>query len=120
MSVSMNFDEATRICEMTISGKLDHSSFKASEEKMTALVTSGIQPRMLVVLDGFLGWDKQGDWNNLEFMFTHGDKIARIAVVGDKRWESDVRLFTGAGIRRTPVGYFETERIEDARAWLLG
>jgi hypothetical protein len=120
MAISLIFDDATRICEMTISGKLDHSGFKASEEKMTALIASGRQPRILVVLEGFLGWDQQGNWDNLNFMFNHGDKIARIAVVGDKRWESDVRLFTGAGIRKTPVGYFETERIEDARAWLLG
>lgn len=53
-------------------------------------------------------------------MFTHGDKIERIAVVGDKRWESEVKMFTGAGIRKTPVGYFESERIGDARAWVLG
>lgn len=120
MSVSMKFDEGTQLCEMIISGKLDRSSFKATEVKMTELITSGKQPRILVVLDGFLGWDQQGDWNNLDFMFTHGDKIERIAVVGDKRWESEVKMFTGAGIRKTPVGYFESERIGDARAWVLG
>lgn len=120
MAVSMTFDEATQICEMHISGKLDRSGFKASESEMTALITSGKRPRVLVVLDGFHGWDQQGDWNNLDFMFTHGDKIERIAVVGDKRWEAEVKMFTGAGIRKTPVGYFETERIEDARAWVLG
>lgn len=120
MSVSMKFDEQTQLCEMIISGKLDRSSFKAAEAKMTELITGGKSPRMLCVLDGFLGWDQQGDWNNLDFMFTHGDKIARIAVVGDKRWESEVKMFTGAGIRKTPVGYFESDRIEDARAWVLG
>ena len=116
----MKFDEGTQLCEMTISGRLDRSSFKATEEKMTELITSGKQPRILVVLDEFLGWDQQGDWNNLDFMFTHGDKIERIAVVGDKRWESEVKMFTGAGIRKTPVGYFESDRIDDARAWVLG
>ena len=120
MSVSMKFDEETQLCEMRISGKLDRSSFKATEEKMTELITSGKQPRILVILDNFLGWDQQGDWNNLDFMCSHGDKIERIAVVGDSRWESEVKMFTGAGIRKTPVGYFETERIEDARAWVLG
>lgn len=46
------------------------------------------------------------------------DPDTRIAVVGPSRWESEVELFTGAGVRRTPVRYFDTEQIAEARSWI--
>jgi hypothetical protein len=37
-------------------------------------------------------------------MFTHGEKIARIAIVGNRRWESEAKMFAGSGFRKAPVG----------------
>jgi len=119
MSVSIRFDPASPLCEIHIRGVLQRSGFAASENELASHIEAGNSPRILVVLEDFAGWEKGADWNNLDFVFTHGDKIAKIAIVGDKRWEAEVKMFTGAGMRSTPVGYFEPDRLADARAWVL-
>ena len=35
-----------------------------------------------MLLDHFGGWQKGGDWVNFDFMFSYGDKIAKIAICG--------------------------------------
>jgi hypothetical protein len=52
-------------------------------------------------------------------MFTHGAKIAKIAIVGGGTKEDELKAFTGAGLRPTPVRLFNAEETEQARAWLL-
>jgi len=119
MSATLQFSPNNAVCEIHIHGVLRRSDFKSCEDQLATLVEKGAEPRILVVLEDFEGWERANEWNNLEFMFSHGDKIARIAVVGDARWEGQVKMFTGAGMRRTPVGYFTEERLEDARSWVL-
>lgn len=120
MSVRYQYHPSDQICEIHISGVLGHAEFTAAQAGLAERIAGGDQPRVLVVLDGFVGWEKGGDWSNLDFMLTHGEKIAKIAIVGDKSWESNVKMFAGAGYRSAPVGFFETERADQARAWLLG
>lgn len=119
MSANIHFDPATSIFELRISGILKRSEFVATENEFAAHIAAGERPLVLVVLNHFGGWEHGEDWNNLEFMFTHGEKIAKIAIVGAGTKESEVRAFTGAGIRSTPVNFFTAAEIEQARAWLL-
>ncbi|MES2657537.1 MAG: STAS/SEC14 domain-containing protein [Verrucomicrobiota bacterium] len=120
MLTNITFDPSTQLCEFHIHRVLSHIDLASAQAEIASLVAAGKEPRLLVILDDFAGWEKGGNWDNLDFMFTHGTKIARIAVVGDQRWESEVKMFAGAGFRSAPVGYFETERMDDARAWVLG
>lgn len=120
MSVRYQYQSAEQVCEIHISGVLGHSEFTATQNGLAERIAAGDQPRILVILDGFVGWEKGADWSNLDFMLSHGEKIARIAIVGDKSWEPQVKMFAGAGYRSAPVGYFETEQEAQARAWLLG
>ncbi|GAA5129054.1 STAS/SEC14 domain-containing protein [Luteolibacter yonseiensis] len=118
MPIIFQYDPESSVCEFHISSTLGRSEFKSAETELASLISTGVEPRVLVILDGFGGWESGQDWDNLEFMFTHGEKIARIAVVGDSRWEAEVKMFTGAGMRRAPVAYFTPERLEEARAWV--
>ena len=51
-------------------------------------------------------------------MLTHGSEIARIAIVGDPKWEAQALAFAGAGFRKAPVKFFPNEQEAAARAWL--
>jgi hypothetical protein len=55
----------------------------------------------------------------MDFMFSHGEKISKIAIVGAGNKEAEVKAFSGAGMRRAPVEFFATGQEETARAWLL-
>ena len=119
MSVNLAYDPATQLAELRISGVLQRSDMAEVENEIARRIDAGERPRSLVLLDNFGGWQKGEDWNNFDFMFSYGEKIAKIAIVGAGTKEYEVKAFTGAGLRPTPVKFFTTEETEAARAWLM-
>ena len=119
MSVSLQIDPATLIYELQIRGILKRSEFSVCENEFATRITAGERPRILAILENFAGWEKGEDWDNLDFMFTHGDKIAKIAIVGAGAKEAEMKAFTGAGLRPTPVRFFPAAEVEEAKSWLL-
>jgi hypothetical protein len=51
---------------------------------------------LLVILEGFEGWEPGADWNDLDFILSHADKISKIAIVAEPRWETSALAFAGA------------------------
>ena len=70
----------------------------------------------LVLLDGFQGWEPTDDWGDVSFLAEHDSDIEKIAIVGQERWREEVLMFAGAGVRHSPVRYFNDS--DSARAWL--
>ena len=110
--------EPNDICALRMSGLLRQSEFVASQKSLAAKIDHGNRPRILAILDNFAGWERGVDWNDLDFLLSHSGEIAKIAIVGERRWEVLALAFAGAGIRRAPVQFFEPEDLEKARAWL--
>ncbi len=119
MSANLTYDPATQLGEIHIRGILKRADMVVIEQETAERITSGDRPRFLVLMENFAGWEKGEDWNNLDFMFTHGEKICKIAIVGAGNKEDETKAFTGAGLRPTPVAFFSAEEVEQARAWLM-
>ena len=119
MSATLAFDPASQIAELRIRGLLKSAEYAPCASELASLIDAGKRPRLLVLLENFGGWDKGGDWISLDFMFTHGDKIAKIAIVGAGTKEAEVRDFVGADLRPSPVRFFQAGEVEEARTWLL-
>ena len=119
MSATIQYDPSTQLAEINIQGILKRAELAAFESEFAGHITAGARPRMLVILKDFGGWEKGGDWNNLDFMLTHGEMIVKIAIVGAGTKEAEVKAFTGAGMRPTSVRFFTPEEMAKARAWLL-
>jgi SpoIIAA-like len=119
MPATFQYDFATQLVELHINGILAREDMVAVENAMAGYIDAGDQPRVLVTLRNFGGWEKGGDWDNFDFMFSYGDKLAKIAIVGAGAKEAEVKAFTGAGLRPTPVCFFAESEAADARAWLL-
>ena len=117
MPVQMNY-EPNDICVLRISGILKRSEFGAEEKALAAHIDTGSKPRLLVILENFEGWERGAEWNDLDFLFSHADKISRIAIVAEPRWETLALAFAGAGVRRAPVKFFPPNELEQARSWL--
>jgi hypothetical protein len=73
---------------------------------------------LLAIAEDFEGWERGADWNDLDFLFSHSDKIAKIAIVADPRWEAQALAFAGAGVRPAPVKLFSPDELAQARDWL--
>ena len=74
--------------------------------------------RLLLVLRDFNGWERGADWGDLRFYEAFGQDVERIAIVGDEKWRDQVRLFILADVRQSPVRFFPSGQIDQARAWL--
>lgn len=116
MSATFKYNPASQLCELTISGLLNRADLAAAEAEMARRIDSGERPRVLVLIENFGGWQPGDDWNNLDFMFSYGAKIAKIAIVGAGAKQDEVKAFTGAGLRPTPVEFFADAEV--ARTWL--
>jgi len=103
---------------LRISGTLLRSEFGTAQDATAIAIDEGVQPRILALLDDFEGFEQGADWGDLEFLFSHSNEIAKIAIVGEPRWESSALAFGGAGHRRAPVKFFPTGQEAQARAWL--
>jgi stage II sporulation SpoAA-like protein len=112
--------QADDIFVLRISGILKRSEFGAEEEALARRIDTGSNPRLLVILENFEGWERGADWDDLDFYISHGRKISKIAIVAEPGWETPALAFAGAGFRRAPVKFFPPNELEQARSWLVG
>jgi SpoIIAA-like len=103
---------------LKISGVLKQSEFAAGQQEFARKIDAGSKPRILAIVENFEGWERGADWNDLDFLITHGGDIAKIAVVADPRWEVQALAFAGAGVREAPVRFFPAAEMAEARAWI--
>lgn len=75
---------------------------------------------VLVIAEAFGGWHRGDPWGDVSFIASYGDRIGKIALVAEPRWEDQLLMFTGAGFRRTQVKFFPPDELAQARAWLAG
>ena len=75
MSVEIQY-EPNNICLLRISGVLKRAEFGAGQSAIGQNIDAGAQPRVLAILENFEGWERGADWNDLDFIFSHGDAIA--------------------------------------------
>jgi hypothetical protein len=117
MPVAMRHEHGN-IYGLAVRGILRKADFERCEQMLAAEIERIGPVRLLVVLDGFAGWESPANWNDLTFYVKHGDSIERIAIVGDERWRSEALMFASADLRKGPVEFFTTAAVADARAWL--
>lgn len=110
--------EQDNVFRIDVRGALHPRDFEQCQRELLEAMTRVGHVRLLFLLDAFEGWVPHDDWRDLGFYVKHGDKIDRIAIVGDERWRSESMMFAAADLRKAPVEFFSEGRIADARVWL--
>src|SRR5262245_35329131 len=103
---------------MRISGVLKQAEFEAQQVAIAQAIDAGAHPRVLAILENFEGWERNADWDDLDFQLSHGNEIGKIAIVGDPQWETLALAFAGVGFRRAPVKFFPADQETEARTWI--
>jgi SpoIIAA-like len=112
--------EGDDVYRLDFVGLLRRADLAACETSLAGEIGRIGSVKLLCVLTGFLGWERQGDWGDLTFYLKHGDAIERIAIVGDERWRTEALMFASADLRKAPVEFFPAGNLATARAWLSG
>ena len=107
----------TAMCNVVFANEIK-DEFAAAQDAVAPDIDAGTKPRILALLENFGGWDRNAAWGDLEFLFWHSGEIAKIAIVGEPRWQHDAMAFAGAGSRPAPVSFFLPSQLAEARAWL--
>lgn len=111
--------ENSNIYVLRLSGEVQRSEFDTVQDNAAGEIDRGVKPRILAILEkSFAGWEKSVAWGNLDFLYWHSNEIAKIAIVGEQRWEAEALAFAGAGFRNAPVKFFPESQRAEAQAWL--
>ena len=112
--------ERDNIYRLEISGVLSKADMDRSQDVLLAAMEHAAlgRVRLLVVLSGFQGWDSKSNWSDLSFYVRHGDRLERIAIVGDARGRDHALMFAAADLRRGPVEFFDAASLDAAMKWL--
>jgi hypothetical protein len=108
-----------RVVTVRVSGRVKSPEWSAAQQAVGKLMQSdpSTPVSILVIAEGFQGWEGT-DWDDMSFQLEHDHQIDRMAIVAEKRWEDDVLMFSGKGLRRFPIRYFVPTELEQAREWL--
>jgi hypothetical protein len=101
-----------------ITGVMKLADQEALQQAGMGLVAGGRKLRLHVTLESFQGWEKGVDWGDVDFLMAHGDDIARIAIVGDVRWQDQALAFVGKGFRATEIEFFPPSSAKEADEWI--
>jgi len=105
------------LVEVKMSGKLHKDDYDEFVPAVEAAIERAGKIRFLIIMEDFHGWDLAAVWEDTKFDMKHHADIARLAMVGDKKWESWMakicRPFTGANIK-----YFDISELDAAREWI--
>lgn len=110
--------EADNVRVLWIAGVLKKAEFDAAVKPEVEQWGPQTHVRVLVLAEDFQGWEQNEEWGDVSFFFEYGDRIDKIAIVADPKWETEMLLFAGAGLRRAPVKFFPSGQTASARAWL--
>ena len=104
---------------LRIGGVLNKATLDNIQSAGRHVIEAGAKElKVLLFLEEFRGWKRGDDWGDLDFFGRYEAAIAKIAVVGETRWEEETFLFLGAGRRHGEVRYFPPHFEGKARTWL--
>lgn len=107
-----------RLLILRIRGALKKFELDAAQTDAVREIGAGGPVRLLVLLKNFIGWERNEEWGDTDFFFSHRNDFEKIAVVGHPSWEAQILAFTGAGLRKGPVKFFPESAETEARGWL--
>ena len=113
MTYAVNQDQ-DGVLHVRISGLMHVADQRGIQAAIAGLPKDEGGLRVVAELDDFRGWEKDEAWGDLGFLLDNGNRVARMALVGEERWRERALMFVGKGFRSTAIEYFPgTDAAED-------
>jgi hypothetical protein len=73
--------------------------------------------RLVFDMQNFHGWEPVAAWDDLKFSVEHSEKVEKVAMIGDKKWEEWVAKL-GSMLSKAQVRFFESQNRVEAERWI--
>ncbi|HZZ72270.1 MAG TPA: STAS/SEC14 domain-containing protein [Pirellulales bacterium] len=117
MADTIELIASDELLEVRLSGKLTKEAYAQLVPAVETQIKAHGKLHILLVLHDFHGWTAGALWEDFKFDIHHWSDIARLAIVGEKKWEQGMATFCKPFTKAT-VKYFDQSQLEAARAWV--
>jgi len=117
LSVGIDRVDNQFFISMRVVGTLTHEDYSRITPMIDAALNSVDDPKANVLLDAleFEGWELRAAWDDLKLGLKHGSDFHKIAIVGNKQWQSSAAKI-GSWFISGDVRHFEN--ITEALSWI--
>ena len=117
MPIGMQQEDGGKALKIALVGTVVKEDYKPLVTEFSHLAAKYGKVRVLLDMTRFHGWDASALWQEIKFDLKNLDKLERLAVIGEARWQHAI-----ASIAKpfTEVRYFHGSQILEAQAWLNG
>lgn len=117
VSVELQKEVGGKILFLNLIGKLGREDYAHFIPEVERAVKTHGKVRLLVRMHGFHGWTMRAVWEDLKFDLRNFSHIERFALIGDKRWESEMALLCKP-LTTSKERYFDESKTDQATAWI--
>jgi hypothetical protein len=99
------------------SGRLTDSDYKTFIPRIEERIDQHGKIRLLVDMEGFVGWDLYAAWDDFTFGMTHWHHFEKMALVGDTSWEKAAARAADL-LMHGEVRFFDLDERDAAWDWI--
>ncbi|WGF91109.1 STAS/SEC14 domain-containing protein [Marinivivus vitaminiproducens] len=112
-------ESGTAFARVDVTGRLTRADYAELVPRLGAAIAESGSLRLVIVLHDFEGWEAGAAADDLRFDARHRRDFARMAIVGERRWErwgAELTDLVFAGETR----FFDRADVAAAEAWARG
>jgi hypothetical protein len=119
MPIQLNEENEGQVLVIHVSGKLVKEDYEHFVPEFERLVREHGRLHVLFDMTDFHGWEVGALWADTKFAVHHFCDIAKIAMVGEKRWQKGMAVFCKP-FTKAMIEYFDHAQADEAHSWLVG
>lgn len=119
MAVELHEESDGKVMSLKLSGKLSKADYEQFVPEVEKCIKKHGKIRVLVHMHDFHGWEMAALWEDVKFDVKHFRDIERLAMVGDKKWESGMAVFCKP-FTTASIKYFDVSKMDEATNWVKG
>lgn len=117
MPIQLTEENGGKLLSVHVSGKLTKEDYAHFVPEFERLVQLHGKLRVFFDMTDFHGWEAGAIWEDIKFDMKHFADIERLAMAGEKKWQSGMAAFCKPFTTAT-IRYFDHTDAAAAKQWL--